>query len=258
MSEILLIVALLAILKWMIEEGIHSKAASLLAKREGSPSGASKRGNYLGLIVRGGHALLYVAFLAVVHSITMNSILHALEELLYTPQALQDMSLLVMVDLLYVVYLCVHRSTYSRKWWRTLSRSFAPIMMFPTLFYVRLRLFYVLPGASFLGVTLALMAVVALLTLAAPYLLRAIGMGDELLRELAILLSLLLFFVVVAAGVLHPDSAVRGTGADVDWLMVVYLILFVLSMGVVGYLFSHWVIPYIQLKLKKRTTNNSK
>jgi putative membrane protein len=131
-------------------------------------------------------------------------------------------------------------------------------MMFPTLFYVRLRLFYVLPGASFLGVTLALMAVVALLTLAAPYLLRAIGMGDELLRELAILLSLLLFFVVVAAGVLHPDSAVRGTGADVDWLMVVYLILFVLSMGVVGYLFSHWVIPYIQLKLKKRTTNNSK
>ncbi len=258
MSEILLIVALLAILKWMIEEGIHSKAASLLAKREGSPSGASKRGNYLWLIVRGGHALLYVAFLAVVHSITMNSKLHALEELLYTPQALQDMSLLVMVDLLYVVYLCVHRSTYSRKWWRTLSRSFAPIMMFPTLFYVRLRLFYVLPGASFLGVTLALMAVVALLTLAAPYLLRAIGMGDELLRELAILLSLLLFFVVVAAGVLHPDSAVRGTGADVDWLMVVYLILFVLSMGVVGYLFSHWVIPYIQLKLKKRTTNNSK
>lgn len=79
MSEILLIVALLAILKWMIEEGIHSKAASLLAKREGSPSGASKRGNYLGLIVRGGHALLYVAFLAVVHSITMNSKLHALE-----------------------------------------------------------------------------------------------------------------------------------------------------------------------------------
>ena len=140
---------------------------------------------------------------------------------------------------------------------RTLT-SVSIIMMFPTLFYVRLRLFYVLPGASFLGVTLALMAVVALLTLAAPYLLRAIGMGDELLRELAILLSLLLFFVVVAAGVLHPDSAVRGTGADVDWLMVVYLILFVLSMGVVGYLFSHWVIPYIQLKLKKRTTNNSK
>ena len=79
MSEILLIVALLAILKWMIEEGIHSKAASLLAKREGSLSGASKRGNYLGLIVRGGHALLYVAFLAVVHSITMNSKLHALD-----------------------------------------------------------------------------------------------------------------------------------------------------------------------------------
>ncbi len=250
MSEVLLVVTLLALLKWVVEEGLHAGIASGLGEESFSKS-VEKRLSAFSHFVRGGHALLYIAFLALVHSVTMNSKLHALEDLLYTPQALQDMSLFVMVDLLYVVYLCIHQSTYSRKWWRTLSRSLAPIMMFPTLFYIRLKLFYLLPGASFLGVTLGLMAIVALVTLVAPHILQALGVDRELLRELAVLLSLLLFFVVIVAGVLHPDSAVRGCDAVIQWQEVALLIGFIFGMGTLGYLLSLRIIPTIRTKFKK-------
>lgn len=212
MREVLLTIALLATLKYLFEEGIH-----------------------LSLLVRCFHALAYVAFIAVAHSWSQHISRAEVETALYSPEALRNASLAVMIDLLYVVYLCTNRPT-SSKWYRTWIRHLPPILFFPTLFYLRLNLFYALPGQSFVLVSAIMAFIVGTISITAPYLWKMIGLTRENLREPLVLLSLCTFVFVVAAGVLHPDSAVRTPTSDTDWMQTLYLFLIVIAGATIGYL----------------------
>ncbi|WIM91902.1 hypothetical protein [Porphyromonas gingivalis] len=211
MREVLLTIALLATLKYLFEEGVHSS-----------------------LLVRCLHAAVYAAFIALVHGLTQHVSRMEVETLLYSPEALRNVSLAVMVDLLYVVYICTHRPS-SFRLYRTWVRHLPPLLFFPTLFYLRLSLFYVLPGYSFVGVSIVMALIVAALSITAPYLWRALGLKREVLREPLVLLSLCTFVFVIAAGVLHPDSAVRTAGITTDWWQALYLFLIVLAGASIGY-----------------------
>ncbi|KGN97376.1 hypothetical protein HQ36_07415 [Porphyromonas gingivicanis] len=226
MSELLIVIALLGSVKWIMEEGLHSS-----------------------FLVRVGHSVFYLLFIMWTHFVAMDSSLTTLQEQLYTPDMLRDISLFVMVDLLYVVYLCTRGKTPSIKWYKRLSAMLPSLLFFPVLFYIRLKLFYVLPGYSFLGVTLALTALVVLITLFAPLIGRFIMLSVDTSKELSILLSLALFFIVVAAGAMHPDSRVQGTGADVDWLQVGLLLLTVFLFAFIGYV-GRRLLSVIKGKLK--------
>ena len=140
MREVLLTIALLATLKYLFEEGVHSS-----------------------LLVRCLHAAAYAAFIALVHGLTQHVSRMEVETLLYSPEALRNVSLAVMVDLLYVVYICTHRPS-SFRLYRTWVRHLPPLLFFPTLFYLRLSLFYVLPGYSYVGVSIVMALIVAALT----------------------------------------------------------------------------------------------
>lgn len=225
MGEILVVIALLSSLKWILEEGLHQS-----------------------LIVRGVHTLLYVLFIAVAHTVAMNSSLTTLEQLLYTPEALQEISLVVMLDLLYVVYLCTRGRSRQRIMQRV-AAALPSLLFFPTLFYIRLRLFYLLPGYSFVGVTMGLIVIVVGITLLAPKIGQLLTLSLETSRELSLLLSLALFLIVVAAGALHPDSQVRGMGGSVDWAQVGLLLLFVFVGALLGFV-GRRVYPSIRRKLK--------
>ncbi|MBB6276226.1 hypothetical protein [Porphyromonas circumdentaria] len=226
MSELLIVIALLGSVKWIMEEGLHTS-----------------------FLVRGGHAVLYLLFILWTHYVSMDSSLTTLQELLYTPTMLRDISLFIMVDLLYVVYLCTRNRTPSSKWYKRLSTMLPSLLFFPVLFYIRLKLFYLLPGYSFFGVTIVLMVLVVLITLFAPVIGRFIMLSIDTSKELSILLSLALFFIAVAAGAMHPDSQVRGTGSEVDWLQVGLLVLAVLLFAFVGYI-GRRLYPIIKKRLK--------
>lgn len=212
MREVLLTIALLASLKYLFEEGIHRS-----------------------LLVRVLHAVAYVLFLTVVHVVTQHVSRDEVEGMLYSAEALQNVSLAVMIDLLYVVYICTHKPT-STRWFRTWTRHLPPLLFFPTLFYLRLSLFYVLPGYSFAAVSVVVAAIVAALSIMAPYLWQVLGLQRGSLREPMVLLSLCTFVFVVAAGVLHPDSAVRNVSTSTDWWQTLWLLLIVLCGATAGYL----------------------
>lgn len=226
MSELLMVIALLGSVKWVLEEGLHSS-----------------------WLVRAGHALLYLSFILWTHFVAMNSSLTTLQEQLYTPDMLQNISLFVMVDLLYVVFLCTRGKTASHKWYKGVGKALPSLLFFPVLFYVRLKLFYLLPGYSFIGVTAVLLLLVVLFTLLAPHIGRFIMLSLDTSKELSILLSLALFFIVIAAGAMHPDSQVRGEGEAVDWHQVGILLLIVLLFSLLGYV-GRRLIPLIKKRLK--------
>lgn len=211
MRELLLSLALLGAIKYLIEEGLHST-----------------------LLVRCLHALAYVLAIAVAQLLTQEVSRGDIEAALYTPEALSNISLLVMLDLLYVVYKCTNRPQSIRSW-RTWMRHLPPLLFFPCLFYIRLSLFYYLPGYSFLGVSIAMAMVVGTASIVAPQLWRLLGMDRASLREPLVLLSLASFLLVVAAGVLHPDSAVQGVATHTDYWQTLWLLLGLLAMALIGY-----------------------
>ncbi len=236
MGEILIVISLLASLKWLFEEALHSS-----------------------WLTRGIHVTLYITAIIGIHTLTMESSLPLLEKALYTPESLENISLLVIIDLLYVVYLCTGRkredkqSFYStqltpnarQRFWqgfRTVLSSLPPLLFFPTLYFIRLKLFYVLPGYSFVGISVGLALVVSIISLFAPQLCRFLTLQEETCKELSILLSLSLFLIIVAAGAIHPDSQVQGQGENINWLEVALLLGAVFIMSLLGYLGHRYYI----------------
>lgn len=77
--------------------------------------------------------------------------------------------------------------------------------------------------------------VVGTASIVAPQLWRLLGMDRASLREPLVLLSLSTFLLVVAAGVLHPESAVQGVATRTDYWQTLWLLLGLLAMALIGY-----------------------
>lgn len=218
------------------------------------------------------HAVVYGAVILFAHFVTQHLSLPRFLSLLNTPESLRNLSLFVMLDLFVVLYVAMYYvrrdntvqavrgdiplgtsraielpqqgTRFIDKLGRFFKRLplYAPsLLLLPALFYVRLQLFYVFPGVSFLQVTLALVIFVALVTLLSPQLMKLFVnvKRPELLSQGSLTLSLITFLLVVAAGVLHPDSHISGDySASANWLELLSLCIVVLVGGLGGYFLS--------------------
>lgn len=261
MKDLLLSIVFLALLKMLFEEA-----------------------RIFSWITRLVHLLVYAGVILISHFVTQHLSLPRFEGLLNTPQALRDLALFVMVDLFIVLYTATfYVMKGSREWmvrsdiplgtskmtslplrqsttWGKIGMGlkriplYSPSLLFlPVLFYVRLMLFYAFPGESFLGVTAIFILVVALLTFFSPYIMSLVVEVKKAgaLSQGSITLSFITFLLVIAAGVLHPDSRISGGGTSVaNWRELLLLFIVVLSGAVVGFL----ITLYCE---KKRNKKNS-
>ena len=110
-----------------------------------------------------------------------------------------------------------------------------PVLAFPALFYVRVVLLFELPGMSFWLVTGAMMLATAALVLLAPWVVRWLRWGNEVV----VLLCLTTLAIVVMAYMFAPQSRVVAPSVGNGWatlLQAGLLVLLLIAGGGIGYL----------------------
>lgn len=247
MRDLLLSIVLLASLKFLFEEARQSS-----------------------WVVRVVHAFFYGGVILFAHFKAQHMSLPQLEALLDTPEALKNIALFVMLDLILAVYVAttslgrgVSQSAYLKELpmgtaipgelptppaniafriegvIRRIPLFFPPLLFIPALFYVRLTLFYSFTGYSFLNVTFAMIGIAVILVLVAPYLLLPFtGRSREAQSSASIFTSFITFLLVVGAGVLHASSRiyVESGVALPNWLEMGVMLLILLVGALVGYI----------------------
>lgn len=220
MGSIFLFVAILALIKLVVEE--------------------SQRHS---LWLRLTHALLFALFMLLIHPYTLTISRLWVDRELNSTFRLNDATLVVLLDLLFVLLAMTAREVRwpNRRRFRyygvlpivgqlmhKLVYFLPPLLAFPALFYLRVVLLFWLPGVSFLGVTLLMAALVFLLIVFSPYLCRALHLNGEA----SVFLSIITLAVIVAAALFAPQShVVTEVMVDTPGLLrqaaILLLILFV-------------------------------
>lgn len=250
MNDLLLTLVVLAFLKMLFEEArITSKPLRLL------------------------HAIIYGGVTLVAHFVGQHLSLPKVEALLNTPEALRDLALFVMLDLLFIVYTATYfvkqsgrsynlpqgipmgtsspeqimnlQSQAQKKLLRGIQKIplfIPPLLFIPILFYIRLRLFYLLPGESFIVVTLILLGVIMLFCYFAPTIVNLftdIKRRDSL-SQISITITFVAFLVVVATGVMHPSSQITAQyQAPVAWrATILFMVLAILGVVIGALLYN--------------------
>ena len=227
MTEILLSVALLACLKGITEESLRPA-----------------------LWLRLVHAAGAVLFLILLHPLTLQVGRPQVEAFLSLAGRRQDLTLLLVADLSATVALAsapghetVTRAQLQKEGLipalvillRRLLYYLPPLLLLPTLLYLRLELLFALPGFSFWAGTLLLAGVCALLILFAPTVCRALGLG----REGMVALSLLMLLCTIVAQAVRDSGAGTTRGADNTPALLLHaglLLALILLFALAGYL----------------------
>ena len=133
-------------------------------------------------------------------------------------------------------------------WYTTLVRHMPSLLVFPALFYLHINLLFSLPGVAFTTVTWGLAAGVVAVFVAASLFARSLIGGKDLLIELIMLLTLLLFLLTVCSAVFHPSNTVISHSAPVDWLGCLGTLGLLLGLTLVG-----WLLTAVRRRLQKKS-----
>lgn len=226
MSGVFLLLSVLALLKLLVEEGQRAQ-----------------------WVLRLAHAGIYVLFLALIHPWTLQVSKLWVDSTLNTPLQLGNVTLLVMLDVMLVMAAATAQNRWptrheyhyyglmycARMVGQRLAIFIPSVLAFPALFYVRVVLLFELPGMSFWLVTGAMMLVTAALVLLAPWVVRWLRWGNEVV----VLLCLTTLAIVVMAYMFAPQSRVVAPSVGNGWatlLQAGLLVLLLVAGGGIGYL----------------------
>lgn len=207
MSELLLVLGLLAAAKWPLEESLRPTIVHRLVAALG-----------YGIALVWGHFFL------------VETNLREAQHILASPASLANWSLLIFVDLALVVAKLLHPAGplawqgFGRSWRTHILYMIPSPLTIALLVYWRMLLFVPFAGVPFAIPTAVMIAVAFLIAwLSRPLLARLLG-GSDFCRELTLYLSLLTFAVALAAGALDPDSVIMTqVERSVNWLPLLVL-----------------------------------
>lgn len=262
--DILVALTLLAFLKGILEEARQAK-----------------------LWVRTTHAIIYCLIIVWAHVIAQNWSLPRIEASINSPDALRDISLLVMLDFSISIYTATtlpikkktlalydsirkseplgttlpksytnipQRKTKVLGYYATLFMHILPtILILPALFFFRFLMFYWLPGSSFIAITISLCLIVSGFALAAPYIvIPFVGTNRETKNKAAVMISFIAIIVIVAAGVMHPSSRIYIQQiSQANWIDLITTILTILAGCLIG-LFTYKLRENIKTKRQNK------
>lgn len=228
MTALLFFLVVVVILKMMLQMGFYStKGAAIVA-------------------------LFYSVVPLVAHTYALDLNRKEIEDLLSTPAALSDISLLIIVDLIMTVYFCLYRMaglkwrTKSQKVFASFVRSFPSIIVVPAIIYIQLDLFFGAWGIPFIWLTTTLSIVIFVMFFASKYISNILFAGNrELMGELIILLSFLIFIYTIAMGLIKNNATVNAPNvSDIDINCFLFSLFVILVCIAVGYIYSKFKSIY--------------
>jgi hypothetical protein len=154
------------------------------------------------------------AFVVACHPRAIASSKVMLERALGDIDAVRDLSVVVMVDLLLLIGF-IHSLLQEppARGYARVGRYLPGLLLFPALYYLHVTLFFRLPGAGFATVT-ALHAVGAgVLVGGGGVVLDRWMPGREARLELTVIVALLVFALAVCCTVFHPSSVIHAGAA---------------------------------------------
>ena len=201
-----------------------------------------------------GFCLLLGIFVFVSHGYAIELNKLQVQQLLSTQDSLLDISFVVMIDSILSVYFCVARlggSDSSKvKRYMSVLRYMPSLLVFPAVFYIHVNLFFSIVATDFMLITSGWALFVVLLFVVASLFMRRLFAEKELLIEIILIITLLLFMLTVCGTVFHPSATVYGSGTPVDWIECVTTLGLLIIIMLAGYIFSNI------RKIKKRKKNN--
>lgn len=201
-----------------------------------------------------GFCLLLGVFVFVSHGYAIELNKLQVQQLLSTQDSLLDISFVVMIDSILSVYFCVARlggSDSSKvKRYMSVLRYMPSLLVFPAVFYIHVNLFFSIVATDFMLITSGWALFVVLLFVVASLFMRRLFAEKELLIEIILILTLLLFMLTVCGTVFHPSATVYGSGTPVDWIECITTLGLLIIIMLAGYIFSNI------RKIIKRKNNN--
>ena len=202
-----------------------------------------------------GFCLLLGVFVFVSHGYAIELNKLQVQQLLSTQDSLLDISFVVMIDSILSVYFCVARlggsdSSSKVKRYMSVLRYMPSLLVFPAVFYIHVNLFFSIVATDFMLITSGWALFVVLLFVVTSLFMRRLFAEKELLIEIILIITLLLFMLTVCGTVFHPSATVYGSGTPVDWIECVTTLGLLIIIMLAGYIFSN-----IQKNNKKKKNN---
>lgn len=200
------------------------------------------------------------AFIVGAHAEALEVNKLALQHLLSGRDAMMNISLVVMGDMLLSGYFCVarlqdHAGDGRLRWYTVCLRYLPSLLIFPALYYIQITLFFTLTGFDFGRTTLALAVAVTLLFGFASFFMRRLVAEKEMLIELVALLTFFVCILVICCTIFHPSAAVYNHASPVDWAGCIATLSVVLGVILLGYVGGCAGRRYRQFKKLKQTNS---
>ncbi|KGN95026.1 hypothetical protein [Porphyromonas crevioricanis] len=228
MNTLLLFLVVVVVCKMMLQMSFYSVRVSLIV------------------------ALAYAAVPLFMHGTALMLNRLEVERMLSSSEAIGNISLLIVIDLIQTVYFCIYHQrelpTHRLKRAVAIVVSFCPsLLVLPAIAYIQLHLFFSALGVSFLFLSIGLSVVIfVVFAVSGPLLRQMLGRGGSLRSELVILLSLLIFLYTIAMGLIRHNASVAAPemkeGYKLQDFAFTLVILFLgIAMGFIYHrLREHW------------------
>ena len=196
------------------------------------------------------------AFIMLCHPYAMEVNKLELQRVLSSQSAMMNISLVVMVDMLLSCYFCIARikdweDSKSFRWYTKLFRYMPSLLVFPALYYIHITLFFSLTGVDFLRTSIGLAASVTIAFGLASFYMRKLIAEKELLIELVVILTFFVCVLVICCTIFHPSATVYNHPSPIDWVGCAGTLAVLLTIFILGYLWTQVVRMYKQRKNSK-------
>ena len=201
-------------------------------------------------------SLLLGVFIMGCHPYAMEINKLELQRILSTQEAMMNISLLVMVDMLLSCYFCIARIKDSEdkksfRWYTVLFRHMPSLLVFPALYYIHITLFFSLTGVDFMRTSIGLAVGTVLAFGLASFFMRKLIAEKELLIELVVMLTLFVCVLVICCTIFHPSATIYNHASPIDWKGCVGTLAVLLAVFILGYLWTYVVRYYKHIKNSK-------
>ncbi len=184
-------------------------------------------------------SIVCMAFVGIMHPWALEQNKRVLEAWLEGRDILTDLSLVIMIDLLLTIGFCISvldRMTGDVKGRFRRALAYVPsLLMFPTLYYVQINLFFMFVGRDFLTITIVYAVVVGVVVFGGTWLLRRAMPSASTRLELTALVELLIFLLIVCCTVFHPEALMYSYSSSVDFGALGAVVLLVAALAVIGF-----------------------
>ncbi len=192
-------------------------------------------------LCRYSFALLTGAAIVLEHSYALGGNKLVFEEMMSAKDAALNLSLVVMGDVVFTFFFASAVAYPGRRIRKKILGYFPSLLIFPTLYYLHMNLFFASGGLDFGLITGLFAGGTFLLFLLFPRIYRLLFPDKESGLELIFLLSLFIAALSLCTTIFHPSTTIyTRVGEAFDWRSLAGVAAGIAILGVTGYLWTRY------------------